>query len=152
MSTEERRISYVEMLSRIEQLDKDIRYLRIEFDNFKQEKSLSDSSLHIAIEKLDAKVDNHVLIEEQYQKKLLQDREEDKKAHEVLTEKLHEVKTLSERTLKYVERVDLAQQPLVEAWENLTGWAKINKAIVGINQWLIPLVVIVGGIYTFFKA
>lgn len=47
------------LAERVKELDKDVQYLRIEFDNFKKTKSISDKELHELITNIDNKFEIH---------------------------------------------------------------------------------------------
>ncbi len=132
------------LTKKTEVTDIELKHQGDEFTEFKNDRLKLDEDIHATMTRMDKKVDSHLAAEERYQHQDLEYRKLDAEAHRLLSDRLDEVHQVSMKTLAYVEKVDLAQQPVVTAWNNLSGWAKINKSLVDIGHWLVPLVVGIG--------
>lgn len=103
----------VELSRRVEKLDKDVQYLRIEFDDRKRTKELSDEELLRKIERLDMKFEGHLKREEEQHCLLNMNVADIKKNLQILVEETRPAVTLT-NTAHYIKvAVDFCKNVIV---------------------------------------
>lgn len=117
------------LAERVKELDKDVQYLRIEFDNFKKTKSISDKELHELITNIDNKFEIHREKEEIQSNNL----------NILLNNVSMEVQKLSADLKEPMEVYKTAKYSFVG-----------GRFIVDTAKWLLPLFIGIGLAYMYF--
>jgi hypothetical protein len=121
--------------SKLSQIDADLVMLKTDLDSLKAKvvaNEVTDSCAHgklleglgeigVKVGNIESVLDTHTEAEEEKFDKIL-----------------HQLGQIHEKT-----------QPLVTVYEDISGWVSINKAVVDMTKWFLPLIVGIGMSYVF---